>query len=306
MKHLFTGAKVFVSLGLISWLFYQLDWTQMHASFQSFDLRQLLPLFALSIAGILLSVWKWSYILRLLQQPQDYWHLLKVFWIGLFFNNFLPGRTGGDLYRAYGLSQAGTRAQTTLSVIVDRLLNLLALALLGCYGFLQSATQIQLNLSDMQILAFLTLATMLCLGVGYGIKKTRQGSAIKTSLSLMFKAPKALLFPFCIALVYQTTMILSHVVVFYGIGHTANIAEFFYLIPITAFATLLPISLNGIGLRESAFVVAFAQIGVASEQALTLSLIITLFTMCMSALGGIFYLFHQKEYIVTPIQNTAQ
>lgn len=295
MKQLIVFLKICVSIGLISYLFYQMDWAQFFKALQNFDITQLLPLFCLSFLGILLSVWKWSYLLKILEQPKDYWHLLKVFWIGLFFNNFLPGRTGGDFYRAYELAKTNdARTQTTLSVVVDRLLNLMALGFIGGLGILYGAPLLKFEWTGWHILV-LVFVPLLVLSIGFVARHTQIAISIKQSLHLFLSNPIKLLLPLGLALIYQMTMILSHVVVFTGLGQKLELSHFFYLVPITALATLIPISLNGIGLRESAFVVTFTQVGVLSEYALTLSLIITFFTMGLSSVGGILYAINQSK-----------
>jgi hypothetical protein len=89
--------------------------------------------------------------------------------------------------------------------------------------------------------------------------------------------------------VYQTAMILSHYGVARGLGLQVGLDAFFVLIPLTALVTMLPVSMNGYGLREGAFAFAFSQIGLPVEAAVAISVAATLCTMALSLVGGVLY-----------------
>jgi uncharacterized membrane protein YbhN (UPF0104 family) len=78
-----------------------------------------------------------------------------------------------------------------------------------------------------------------------------------------------------------------------GEGLGLNIPPFYYgvLIPLVSILTLLPISLNGMGLRECGTVVLLAPLGVGDASAITLSLLIFAVYTAASLLGGVVYLF---------------
>lgn len=283
--------KTSVSLILLGWLLSHIDLPTTWHLFQNFDLIYLIPALLLSLSGILLSVYKWSAILKSIGHNAPFESLLRILWIGLFFNNFLPGRTGGDLVRLYSLSQMiqnGLRA--TLSIVLDRGLNLIALIAIGALAFYPNATLWTIHWSQTYtvwgLLVVLSSCSFLLL--------PRIKTFIQKQMQEVYRALKSItaiqmVFILALALLYQTTMILSHVFIATGLGQKVATAHFFYLIPLTALTTLLPISLNGLGVREGTFVLAFTQVGMTSENAVALSLFATLLTMLVSLIGGIFY-----------------
>ncbi len=103
-----------------------------------------------------------------------------------------------------------------------------------------------------------------------------------------------------LALLYQTTMILSNYIIALGLGFQLSPSVFFIVIPLTALATMIPISLNGWGLREGAYALSFQTFGVAPELAVTLSIIAALCMIGVSSVGGLVYVF-QNVYI--PLTN---
>lgn len=121
---------------------------------------------------------------------------------------------------------------------------------------------------------------------------------------ILWHAPAYLAFFFGLASLYQISMILAHVVVAHMLKIEISILHFFYLVPITAMVTLLPISLNGIGVRESAFAFALSRAGATAELAIALSVTITMCTLLLSLIGGLFYatgLSNDRSFAYRPV-----
>lgn len=137
MQHIKLIAKAGVSLALITWLLARLDLNAIWQIVRGLELLDLVPVFALGLFGIGISAWKWACVLKHLGIAFSFAQALRLFWIGVFFNNFLPGRTGGDVIRAYGLAQHAQNAfSAAVSVVIDRGLNLIALVAIGVVAFL--------------------------------------------------------------------------------------------------------------------------------------------------------------------------
>jgi uncharacterized membrane protein YbhN (UPF0104 family) len=77
------------------------------------------------------------------------------------------------------------------------------------------------------------------------------------------------------------------------------------LVPLVSILTLLPISLNGMGLREAGTVVLLSPLGVSSASAVTLSLLIFAVYTASSLSGGVFYLFGRSPRFVAADVNRA-
>jgi len=291
-KNLFLFLKIGISFGLIYWLFDKIAFSTVYKHLQSFDPIYLLPLVGLGLMGIFISVWKWSLLLNQAHQPHKFTFLLTLFWTGLFFNNFLPGRTGGDLVKVYGLTKKIKNASlATLSVLLDRALNLIALIAIGTSSFLWVRPKefLQLNITIPPTIVL--WATLIIVPVTISLlffPKLKKWIHLQlNNLKVFGTSPTHLVFIFGLALIYQATMIFIHVIASLGLGQQIEILNFFYLIPLTAIVTLLPISLNGIGLREGSFAILFTQMGVApAESAIAISLTVTVFTMALSLVGG--------------------
>ena len=291
--------KLTVSLSLIVYLVSRMDIGETWSLIGAFDVRYLGPILLLSLSGILVNVYKWSLILKASGLHPPLGRLLRLFWIGTFFNNFLPGRTGGDAVRAYGIARnAQNRIDAALSVVIDRGLNLMALlgiallALRVSPGQLPEPVRIRLLYGGMGIFAAGLLLAFVLARFSRPKADSRigrlLGQARATGMALL-RRPAALLTAAALSGVYQATMILSNYGVARGLGLDVAPGAFFYLIPITALITMLPVSLNGLGLREGAYALAFAQVGTAPEAAVSVSIVATLCMVGLSLIGGIFY-----------------
>ena len=78
----------------------------------------------------MLATMRWQILLRIQGITFSWLRAFAIVMIGLFFNMFLPGLIGGDVIRLYFVFKLAPRRKTraTLSVVMDRLFGLLAIA----------------------------------------------------------------------------------------------------------------------------------------------------------------------------------
>ena len=121
-----------LSLGLLGWLAGRVDWSQV-AGLRGLDWTMALPAVLLAGAAYPLQAWRWQVLLRTqgIERPTRWVH--GVFWIGQFYNSFLPGGVAGDVVRLTRLWQVepARRAGGVASLLADRLLGLVTLLALA-------------------------------------------------------------------------------------------------------------------------------------------------------------------------------
>ena len=127
------GLRLLGSVVLLGWLAWRTDWRQVGDAF--LHLRWALWTAALGVYTLtqLVSALRWGLLARPLGFRRPAWHFVGFYFIGMFFNLFLPTSVGGDVVRAWYLDGgSGRRLAAFLGSFIDRLSGLLALLAMAC------------------------------------------------------------------------------------------------------------------------------------------------------------------------------
>src|SRR5437870_11555110 len=123
--------RIFVSVSLFSWLAWRTDWDQIRQAGANLRVEYWLAALALYLGIQMISGFRWQLLARPLGYEQPVWQFTRFYFIGMFFNLFLPTSVGGDVVRAWYLGH-GSEASAFLSVLVDRLSGFVVLLALAC------------------------------------------------------------------------------------------------------------------------------------------------------------------------------
>jgi uncharacterized protein (TIRG00374 family) len=293
-------AKAFVSIGLIFFLFRNLDLSEIARQLVAVEHGFLLAAIAVVALLAVPMALRWSAILRAIGFPTSLKLTLPVVLIGQFFNQTLPSSIGGDAVRMWQLHSAGIPARAAISsVLIDRAAGLLAVCLLVTASLVVSFEVIP----NRQMIG----GVLLFLGVGYAglaaamlldrvpslLKRFKVVDSIaKLSASLRV----TLLSPYSATFVnvYGVICQLGNVAVIYflarGLGIRVDIFQCLVIIPIANLTTLLPISIGGWGVREGAYVMGFGLVDVGASDALALSVLFGLINLLVGLASGIIWL----------------
>ena len=290
--------KSTLSAGLLGLLLFSTDLGALSDMFLEVDLHYLAIVLTIVIVGIIVSAYKWQSLLVAGGIDCGLWTLVRYYLIGIYFNNFLPTSIGGDAMRAWLVSaHFGPGRSAITSVLAERLTGLIALLLVA------GALSLEGNLFPMQrwlgagllltIPALLVLVKGICcpplfapLPDHYRVKMQGLLAALlkycTDCRALWVMSWTSLIYPFLVGLVY------------YCAGRAFSVyIPFIDLVVISSLVTLLtlvPVSLNGLGLREGGFVYFFGLQDVPQAQALSLSLLVFGLTLLLSLVGWIFLL----------------
>ena len=224
----------------------------------------------------------------------------KLVIAGSYASNFLPSTIGGDLVRIVGmLNYHQSKVVVVSSVVVDRAINVisfLALTPLALWifnitslfsGFLQ-----QISLS----LGIANLKWM------EGIKKQwiKIQNSLRTSFKLWARSPLVIVKAFMISWLSLIVVFLGVWVLARGIQIQVTLLEVIAVSVVVYILTLLPISVNGYGLREVAVIALYTRLGASIEQASTLA-IITRSLSIISTLPGAIWL--QRNIILESLDT---
>ena len=126
---------LFVSSSIIFYVLYKVSFIEVKEIFLKANGWYLLAIFALIVIGVFVRSLKWKILLNAQDINASYIYTTKLYFIGMFFNTFMPGGVGGDVVKGYKLGKSSTKmAVAYSSIIVDRFFGLLSLLSLGATG----------------------------------------------------------------------------------------------------------------------------------------------------------------------------
>ncbi len=302
---LLLAAKVLLSLGLMAFLLLRMPAGQVGAVLRGADWRWLAAAALLLFGSNLLGAWQWRQLLEAVGIRIPAWKVSAYYHVGLFFNNFLPANIGGDIMRVMDASRHGPGGGAALStVLMDRLIGTVALAGLALFTTLPAIEHFHLVLVYLALVGFFGFSVVLIWAVFHpallpAVERvlSRVGlSGFKPLLDDLaehlhdFRAQRTLILRLLLlALVVQISRIGVHALVARALGLDIPLTYFFLFVPLLAVVVSLPISLNGIGVREGAGIVLFGLIGVARAGAFSLQFTTYLVAVAVSLIGGVVF-----------------
>ncbi len=298
--------KILLSVSLITWLFWKLDWELVMQELQMLNGVYILLFILFQLAAMVVSVKKWQVIAEHQGINFSLSDGLKTYLTGTFVNNFLPSTIGGDIYRGLWLIREGAEKGKAFStVIFDRfhgLILTLFLALVTGFFVWQSAATFPyfLTISYIAIAGALIFFT----GLVFYLPINLIQSIRWTKLRMLFE--EALYYRSASVWMQSTwwgTMFaffglgVSNYILFLALGHTLPFFAFLGLVFLMALYVSLPISINNIGVKEWAYGVLFVLLGVSFETAVTVALISRVLQTGISLVALPLYMIEKKRAI---------
>jgi len=251
---------------------------------------------------------QWKLLLATQNVKMTYVNLLRFYFVGSFFNNFMPGNVGGDLKKIYDINQNSeeTVGAAISATVLDRLCGLYmlcAFALAVGFAFFWR---------DPNQKYFLLPSLLIFIGFSFAIGmlfSRRFGNLIFGKvLSFLgervlhlhrrfqaFRTNKLFSQLFLLSTVTQGLRVLSHYFCALSIGVDIDISWYFYYIPLVAIVSALPISIGGFGPREFMAQALFARVGVGSMEAVLMQFLAYLANLVVSLIGVVDFLFRHKH-----------
>jgi uncharacterized membrane protein YbhN (UPF0104 family) len=289
MKKLRFALKLAVSVFLIVFIFYKFPVRDIFAVLKNTNYFWLAVSFLLGELIILNQAFRWRYLLIVPNDRKpEFSILLKYTAIGYFFNLLAPGGIGGDAYRSITLGRMHNfMASSVASVFIAKILGFLALCLLFWFAFPYSE-----NIPE-QAIWFMAVASLFllvfCLCIAFNPFKNGRFGVFAEKLRSYKKYPFRLLMATFDSIFMQVLGILTYMALFKATGISISLSLVFVVMPVTILVTAIPISFNGIGVREWSLL-ALTAYTVNSEQMLASLLLSYAIAILQAAQGGIFYI----------------
>jgi uncharacterized membrane protein YbhN (UPF0104 family) len=283
--------KLVVTGGLLAYLFSTIDLASVARIVVSASWGWVAAGFLLYLALQGLCAWRWLWLARVLNLDGTWTAFLRYYYVGMFFNLFLPTGVGGDVYRCYYLARsAADWRRAIVSVLADRGVGFGTMCVIAVVATLAFG-EVHLPPWLGWALATSVVAALVLLGAGWASRGPLR--SIRDAAPLVFeffRRPGILLFVAGLSFLLQSLVIVVNIFNARALHLDVPVVFYFIFIPLIAVATMIPISLNGLGVREGAFVFFLAQVGVAEAQALALALLWLAVLVGSSLIGGAVWL----------------
>lgn len=263
----------------------------------------------LVLLGSSVAIVRWAMLLRAAGAVTPFWRAVALTFIGLFFNNVMPGLTGGDLVKAVYIARQHPMRKTEaiLTVLVDRILGITGLACVAglvvpfrwsefavvapwIYGLLSGLALFGTVFFSRRLRALLRVDRILA-----RLPLQRFVQRIDQAVFLYRYRKRVLGASLVLSMLVHLVIVGGISVMGRGIGLDVPVATYFAIMPIVLIVMALPISPAGLGTGEAAGVYFWSTQGISGSQAVSLLLVYRMSQLLVSLLGGVFLAFETER-----------
>lgn len=303
-KKIFNLLKLVVSIALIFFLIKKIGVNDLLETFKKINFDYLLLAFLFTILSFLIQVKRLKTLITSQKIEITFPKLLEFNLISNFFGIFLPTVVGGDVVKMAFLGKhSGKKVKSAGIVFMDRIVGTYALVsvafIASIIGRKYLTNQISAYALDVFLVSFVLLIILNLKPLWKIIWKISLKFKYKFILILKkfidtiqyykFNDP-SFMKGFIWSLGFYLSIIVSNYFVSLALGLNINLAIFFVFVPLLSLAGMVPISISGLGVRESVSVVFFATLGISANYGVLLSFLPFVFKMLLGFLGGLIYL----------------
>jgi uncharacterized protein (TIRG00374 family) len=315
-KRLRIFLKVATTALLLCWILFNVDLGKLGAIFANIQPLFLVIVCLLYPAAVLICAIKLKWILDGYGVPVSLTRSIDLNWIAAFFNNFLPGTLGADIYRVIDLNRVrtGKRAQVLSTVILDRGLGMLAMLIVAAAT---SPFFLTLTVGTTWIMVSMYCLTSLILLLVFGIlfwrhniqiRRQPKHEAIRTlihgiNVLINYPDPLRLLQALICSISFVFLTVGSYYLLFLAFRSDVSLLLLCFAIPTVSLAGAIPLSINGLGIAEAVGIMLFSRFGFEPEIVLSIFLCARGLLILCSATGGIRYLF--KPHAGGAVRSTS-
>ena len=309
-KRIWSISQLLLSLALLAWLISRIGPTTILDTLRGLDWRWYLPAFLLFQLNMVIRAYRWFLLLSSLDDRPPFLHLVYLYYLGFFFNNFIPSGFGGDVIKVVGIRRDyGSGSEALSSVVMDRFVGLLGsslVALVALVGSGGSAWLDEVNLPPLLTGTIISISVGVLAGfllLRFTDPLERLGallpiarivtdhSKVRNLAGTIRRYPLPALFKSLLtSLPFTLNLMLIQYSIATALGIDLPIYLFALFVPLISLVNLVPISFNGLGTREGVYLLLFVPVGVMASQAISQSLALYLIRVCTGVIGGLLYL----------------
>lgn len=303
-KWLKLSLRIGCTLLLFFFLFKSISWSVLLDKLHDLDDGELLMGVIVGAAGVIISCYQWQCLLDAEHIRMDLRKLINFYFVGIAFNHFLPTGMGGDVVKAYYTGrETNNTAGAASAVLLSRITGFFGMLFVSIPALMLWHSLFNHQITIAYILSCLAMCTAVVVAgfLAAQLPRLFQGRLAKqrliapvlkvgNALTMSARRPVAMGNATIFGICFHLVACLNYYS--YGVMLHLNIPFSFYLVavPFVFLIAFLPISINGFGLREGAFVYMFSTVHVAPTTALLLAFMVDIQTLFFGVIGGCIYL----------------
>jgi uncharacterized protein (TIRG00374 family) len=302
--------KLGITIAISAYVLWQAGLADALRTLASADWRLVAIAALMSVVSMAINVKRWQVMLAGQGGGASLTTLIRLYLIGMFFNNVLPSRFAGDVVRAYGTSISVTsKTRSAAAVIMDRLVGAISVLLLGVIAIVINPSVIPAQLTQLLVVGLVVGLVVvalllsrtplhnlgphaLALFVRLPFVGSRLGKRVQAAVEAVrtyADKPGLIAWALMISMVANGISIVNLYLYALAVGADVRLAEMAVIAPVVLAVGLLPISINGLGTIELTFVVLMGLLGVDKDVALAVAILRRLVLLGQSLVGGVLY-----------------
>jgi uncharacterized membrane protein YbhN (UPF0104 family) len=314
-----------VSLLAVAYVIHNYDWAKVWTNIQTMDYRWLLAGLFCFIPTLLIVSWRWRLLLGVHGVKLRFWRVFELTMIGQFFSTVGVGSTGGDVFKIFYVARAvpDRRTAVAFTVIVDRVIGMLALLL---FGTTLASTRLPLLFfgapGDVRVAtgAFFAIALVGAVGgllatlgpyflthptivaLGRKLPGAERGKKIFVAYERSARAVGVNIFALFASIPSHMgiTTLAYCVLRAMNLPNAPDLLSFCAIVAMVNLLIAMPVSISGIGFREFLFPKFLALLAIPGEKAITFSIIYFALNTVWNLAGGPFYFLYRHETHTPP------
>ena len=322
-KKLVGLAQIALSIVLLVWLLGRVGLGEVVATLARINWYWYALAFLLFQLNVVIRAYRWYVLLRALNDEPRFGYLVYLYYVGFFANNFIPSGFGGDLVKVVTLRQShGHGSEALSSVLMERVTGLVGSSLIAIAALLWNTSAHAADVDLPLILWLLIVVTAFGFPIAFFVARWADPIAllrrvypkapalpfydkVERLVNTIHRYPlRALVSALLISLPFTLNLVLVQVTIADALNVHLPFGVFALFVPIIAIINLLPITFNGLGLREGIYTFLFVPVGVPAATAVSMSLAFYFLRFSAGLLGGLMIAIRSVVQFVRAPQQT--
>jgi uncharacterized protein (TIRG00374 family) len=300
--------KILLAVGLFYYLFKtKVPLHEVIQNIKNLNMLCLIIIIILFFIFYLAFSLRWNFLLKAqgiyLSESRSYLYLLVSF----FFNNFLPSGLGMDVIRSAYAGGKENFEKALGASIMERVLGMLGMMLIGVSAIFSWKLEfVKLSLLYLGLILFTIFLYYFFTSLKVewlrkkllSIKFFNLGRSIKEfyhAFKIYKNKRKTLIIGIAYSVLVQLVITFINYFIAKGLSIPILFSAFLAYIPIITIISLIPLTINGLGLRETAYVFFFSSLNIAESEAFSISLVFFATSVITSCVGGIVFIFLSRK-----------